>query len=84
MNGQPPETPEFHLTGGGDDVVRVFYLMNNTTLQQLQDIIRSVRTETNILRAFTYNAPRAVALRGTGAQIAMAQQLLKEQIAAQP
>ena len=84
VNGQPPETPEFHLTGGGDDVVRVFYLMNNTTLQQLQDIIRSVRTETNILRAFTYNAPRAVALRGTGAQIAMAQQLLKEQIAAQP
>lgn len=84
VNSQPPDTPEFHLAGGGDDVVRVFYLMNTTTLQQFQEIVRSVRTETKIRRAFTYNAPRAVALRGTGPQIAMAEQLLKEQVAAQP
>jgi hypothetical protein len=84
VNGWPPDTREFHLAGGGDDIVRVFYLTNTMTLQQFQEIVRSIRTETKIRRAFTYNAPRAVAFRGTGPQIAMAEELLKEQIAVQP
>jgi hypothetical protein len=68
----------YRLAGGGEDVVRVFYLMHSETVESFQKIATQVRTTTQVRRLFTYNAPRAVALRGTDDQIAMADKLIKE------
>jgi hypothetical protein len=68
----------YRLEGGGEDVVRVFYLTHSETVERFQKIATQVRTTTQVRRLFTYNQPRAVALRGTDEQIAMADKLFKE------
>jgi type II secretory pathway component GspD/PulD (secretin) len=67
---------EYHLSGIADDVVRVFYLANAQTSQQFQEVAVMVRTMADIRRLFTYNAPRAIALRGTAGQVAFADWLI--------
>jgi hypothetical protein len=69
---------EFHMAGTPEDVVRVFYLPHSGTVQHFQEIVTYIRSTTQIRRAFTYNAPRALTLRGTAAQIAQANQLIQE------
>lgn len=69
---------EYQLAGGEDPVVRVFYLPHAGTVAQFQKIVTEVRTATQIRRAYTYNAPRAVVLRGTVAQIAAADRMIQE------
>ena len=70
---------EYHLTGGGDDTVRVFYYTAHAaTVQDFQEVAVLVRTIADIRRVFTYNAPRAVVARGTTEQIALAQWLLNQ------
>ena len=58
--------------------MRVFYVAGAQTAQDFQAIATQVRTSAKIRRAFTYNAPRALALRGTLDQITQAESLLKE------
>lgn len=72
------DTHEYRLSGVVDDVVHVFYLPATDTVQDFQRIVTSVRTTTNTRRVFTYNRPRAVAMRGTADQIAMSARLFKE------
>jgi hypothetical protein len=72
---QSPATHEYRLPGGADDVVRVFYLAYTQTVQQFQEIATAVRSTADIRRLFTYYAPRAVAVRGTADQVAMAEWL---------
>ncbi len=69
---------EYHLAGGDDPVVRVFYLPHSGTVAQFQKIVNEVRTTTKVRRAYTYNAPRAVVFRGTVAQIAQADRMIQE------
>jgi len=69
---------EFHMAGTEENVVRVFYLPHSGTLQHFQEIVTFVRSTTQIRRAFTYNAPRALTMRGTADQIAQANQLIQE------
>ena len=69
---------EYRVPGARDDVVGVFYLTHAPTLQRFQEIATHVRSTTEVRRLFTYNAPRAVALRGTAEQLAMAGRLIKE------
>ena len=69
---------EYRMPGGGDDVVRVFYLAHTETVQNLQEVVTVVRSTADIRRLFTYNAPGAVALRGTSDQAALAEWLLGE------
>jgi hypothetical protein len=64
--------------GGSDNVVRVFYLPHTRTVQNLQEIATSVRSIGDMRRLFTYNALSAVAVRGTAAQIGLAEWLLGE------
>ena len=79
QNSQNPAPREFRLAGGGgEDLVRVFYLTHAGTVQRLQEIAVQVRTMTQIRRIFTYTAPRVLALRGTDSQIALADRLIKE------
>ena len=72
------QTLEYRLPGGGDNVVRVFYLTHAATPQKLQKIATTVRGATAVRRLFTYNALRALSLRGTSDQIALAGQLIEE------
>jgi len=69
---------EYRMSGTAEDVVRVFYLPHSGTVQHFQEIATSIRTTTQIRRAFTYNAPRALTLRGTADQIAQANHLIQE------
>src|SRR5260370_357427 len=69
---------EYRVLPGGDDIVRVFFLTHTGTPQELQEVAVQVRTTTEVRRLFTYNAPRAMAVRGTADQIAMAERLIKE------
>ena len=75
---QNPGTHELRLPGGGDDVVRVFYLTHAGTPQRLQEIATEVRSMAEIRRLFIYKAPSAMALRGTAGQIALADRLIQE------
>jgi general secretion pathway protein D len=61
-----------------DYVVKVFYIKNATTVQELQEISVTVRSVTEIRRAFTYNALNAILLRGTADQIALAEKLIAD------
>lgn len=61
-----------------DNVVRVFYVQNATSVQEFQEIATAVRSLTEIRRVFTYNAQRAVLMRGTPDQIALAEKLIHD------
>ena len=78
---QPPQTPaphQYRPSGTVDDVVGVFFLTHAESPQRLQQIATEVRSTTEVKQIFTYTAPRAMTLRGTAAQIAMADQLIAE------
>jgi len=68
---------EYRVPGVNDDVVRLFYLTHTPTVQDFQEVATVVRTIANFQRAFTYNEPRAYVVRGTDAQIGLAEWLLK-------
>jgi hypothetical protein len=75
---QPAVPHEYRTPGTGDDVVRVFYLITAPTVQDFQEIATLIRTITDIQRVFTYNARNALTVRGTDAQMALAEWLVKE------
>jgi hypothetical protein len=75
---QDPAMHEYRMPGSSDDVVRVFFLVHTETPQDLQEIATGIRSLTDVRRAFTYSAARALALRGTADQIAMAEWLVSE------
>ncbi len=59
-------------------MVRVFYLTHTGTPQRLQEIATEVRSMAQIRRLFIYNAPRALAMRDTAGQVALADRLIQE------
>jgi general secretion pathway protein D len=61
-----------------DEVVKVFYLQNVTSVQEFQEIVTAVRSVTDIRRMFTYNAQNVVMARGTVDQIALAEKLFHD------
>ena len=69
---------EYPEPNGGVDAVRVFYFTRDHTPQDLQETINLIRTTADIQRIFPYNTRRAIALRGTPAQIALAEWLIAE------
>ena len=70
--GQQPLFREYMVESGGDDVVRVFYLTSVRTPQRLQEIGAQVRTTARARRLFTYIPLNAIAMRGTSAEISLA------------
>ena len=72
---QSSPSSEFRMSEPPDNTVRVFYVPNTKTVLDFQEVVTLVRTITNLRYAFTYNAPRAIAVRGTGDQIALAKWL---------
>ena len=75
---QPAVPHEYRAPGSTDDVVRVFYLTTAPTVQDFQEISTLVRTISAIRRVFTYNERKALVVRGTDAQIGLAEWLVKE------
>ena len=71
-----PAPHEYKLPGG--DVARVFELTHPQTPQQLQEIVTLIRSIGDIQRLFLCNERRAVALRGTAEQAALAAWLVSE------
>ena len=68
LSREDSATHEYHLAGAPDDMVRVFYLTAAKTIQDLQEVATLVRTIADIRWACTYNAPRAITLRGTAGE----------------
>jgi predicted RNA polymerase sigma factor len=75
---QPSVLHEYLVPGSADDVVRLFYLTRTPTVQDFQEVATVVRTIANFRRAFTYNEARAYVVRGTVAQMGLAEWILKE------
>ena len=69
---------EYRTPNTSDDVVRVFYVTTATTVQDFQVIATLVRTISDIRRVFTYNGRNALVVRGTDAQIGLADWLVNE------
>lgn len=54
------------------DAIQVLYVGNAATVQSFQEIATAIRTISDIRRVYTYNTPRAIALRGTSDQLELA------------
>ena len=66
------------ISGGDRHGLEPNTVLNLTNARTFAEFAVFVRTRTNIRRAFTYNAPRALALRGTATQLGLAAQLIAE------
>jgi len=75
---QSSGTYEYASASDRENMVKVLYLPQAETIEDFQRIATGIRTTTNVRRAFTYNAPRVMAVRGTIDQIAMAERMVKE------
>lgn len=74
---RPDISEEYRLTGVPEDVVRIFYVRHADSVQSFQELATVIRSTTQIARAYTYNASRALALRGTADQLALAEWLYR-------
>ena len=81
LDGLPaPQTAsaEYLLPSQTEGVVKVFYLRNIDNDRSFQQAATFIRSTSRIGRSFTYTARRALAFRGTSAQIANAERLINE------
>ncbi len=67
-----------------DHVVKVFYLRNMTTVQELQEVATNIRSITDIRRVFTYNSQNAIIVRGSVDQVALAEKIVTDLDKAKP
>ncbi len=70
-------TPEKELesTGGPENVVRLFRLMPELTVQEFQELTTAARTISDIRRVYAFNPTRMVLARGSRPQIDMVEWL---------
>src|SRR2546426_4634913 len=61
-----------------DQVVRVFYLKNVQTPQELQEIATDVRSICDIRRLFTYNGQMALIVRAEADRVALAEKVIAD------
>ncbi len=61
-----------------DEVVKVFYITNATSVQEFQEIATAVRTVTEMRRVFTYNAQKALIVRGWKDQVDLCEKLVHD------
>ena len=61
-----------------ENVVRVFYLNNINSVQELQEIVTTVRSTLEVRRMFTYNPQNAIVVRGTMDQVLLVEKLLAD------
>ena len=61
-----------------EQVMKVFYLTNVNTPQELQEIATTVRGICDIRRLFTYNAQMAIIVRGEADRVALAEKVITD------
>jgi general secretion pathway protein D len=61
-----------------DEVVKTFYITNATSPQEFQEIAAAIRTVADIRRVFTYNAQKAMIVRGPVDAVALAEKLVHD------
>jgi len=61
-----------------DWVVRVFYLNNVLTAQEIQEIVTAVRTVAEIQKIFTYQAQNAIIVRAEADKVALAEKIIAD------
>jgi general secretion pathway protein D len=61
-----------------EQVMKVFYLTNTTTPQELQEIVTAVRSVADIQRLFVYNAQNAIIARGEADRVALAEKIIHD------
>jgi hypothetical protein len=69
---------EYRMPGSNDDVVSVFYLPHTASPPAFQDAATQIRTAAKIMKIFTYEGPRAITIRGTADQIALAERMAQQ------
>lgn len=67
---------EFATPGATNDLARVFYIVRAGNPQGMQEIVNAIRSIGELQRVMVCNQPRAIALRGTAAQVALAEWLI--------
>jgi hypothetical protein len=73
-----PASETWRLPGDEEGIIRVFYLRPALSVEELMKNAISIREEAKIRRMFTYNSSRAIAVRGTAEQVAVAERLIRE------
>jgi hypothetical protein len=76
--GDTSASHEFRLSNDAQNLVRVFYLGNSQSPQDLSKVSAQVRANTGIRRLFVYNALGALAVRGSEGQVATAEKAIEE------
>ena len=76
--GTPRTAPPAYCVPGSDDVVRVFYFAQAANANEMQETASRIRGAAQIRRIFVCSAPKAVAMRGTAAQMAQAEQVIQK------
>lgn len=61
-----------------DDVVKVLYVNNASSVQEFQELSTAVRSILEMRRVYTYNAQKAMVVRGSADQVALAEKLLRD------
>jgi general secretion pathway protein D len=61
-----------------EQVMKVFYLQNVNTAQELQEILTAIRSVADIQRLFTYNAQMAIVARGEADRISLAEKIIND------
>ncbi|HEY1756921.1 MAG TPA: cohesin domain-containing protein [Bryobacteraceae bacterium] len=61
-----------------DEVARVFYIPNVSSVQEFQEIANVIRSVVEVRRVATINAGRAMLVRGTADQVALVEKLLHD------
>jgi general secretion pathway protein D len=61
-----------------DEVMKVFYLTNATSVQEIQEIATAIRTVADIRRVFPINAQKALIIRATTDQMALTEKMLHD------
>lgn len=61
-----------------DEVLKVFYVTNATSAQEFQEIATAIRSVADIRRVFTYNAQKALVVRGTVDAVELAEKMVHD------
>jgi hypothetical protein len=73
-----PVSGVWRLPGSEEGVISVFHLSPSLPPEEFVSHAARIRTETKMRRVFPYAHARAVAVRGTADQVALAERLLRE------
>ncbi|PWU12082.1 MAG: hypothetical protein C5B51_01395 [Terriglobia bacterium] len=61
-----------------EQVLKVFYLSNVNTPQELQEIVNAVRAVTELTRLMPYNSQNAIIARGEADRVALAEKIIQD------